>query len=828
MIQGMHVFQRTVSEDTRKRFQDVMSRLSGPLAAYLRKSRHEHRPTAIRLMFLGQDEDSARPWIVVLCPEPVKKRAEKFFKQDMAQRLCQLDEPGRESFHVVVVGHAPRPKTGGSARRVTMSSGLPTGDGSILRTFSSSSQADTKYHGKTSSAAIGGYILVSNFDGTEVVYGLTAGHVFPQTGIDSPSSDGPWGGSIPSPDSSDLEDNITGIPEHSAEDRGQSLLESFIGPRSEPAWTGMVLAEVSFSREARDRDWALIERIRTTQIESLYTKAPEREVVLGTMKDLQPAQLYFGAEVALNCTISRDISMILTPSGHNFVQAHILTLDASKSIPGGASGTWITSPLTRSRGRRMDVSPWRISVYGQVVADDIFEDGYMVPLTDIMEDIKKLTKAAAVRLPLSLSEVGQLLSKQRDREEPDQLDREKAISSFPTNTRVPEDMERVEKRPTTTGMKDHSTKVDSYMPALYQTTEEASNRSSADIRRGRAAEEDERTWGSVESSHGRPASTPESKRRVTRSSTRTNTGQAKELPDLLNDSPEAEPKAPKGQRAAKPKRQSQKGAKSEADAQPVEDSDPIPQSYTTLTIIHDLVKKPIQCHQYTPITSLSTPLPTLFFTHGAGGTLSADAVVNFCSGFSSSCPVLAFQGSMNLKARTKGFHACIDELNSSQETALEGAKEERAGEKTLLLGGRSMGARAAVIAASEHLASLDDSQRERLSIQLILVSYPLLGPKDELRDQVLLDLPKRVRILFISGDEDGMCPIDLLNETREKLKAKSQLVVVTNANHGMHVVPASRTRGVGEETGRVAARWVEGGIAEDEVYIDELEGEEER
>ncbi|KAI4678958.1 uncharacterized protein J4E88_006246 [Alternaria novae-zelandiae] len=301
---------------------------------------------------------------------------------------------------------------------------------------------------------------------------------------------------------------------------------------------------------------------------------------------------------------------------------------------------------------------------------------------------------------------------------------------------------------------------------------------------------------------------------------------AKDLPESSSKPPGAKPKASKGQQAANPKKRSPKDAKPEADAQSDQQSDSAPQNRTNLTITHDLVKKPIECHQYTPTSSPSTPPPTLIFTHGAGGTLSTDAVVNFCTGYSSSLPVLAFQGSMNLKARTKGFHACIDELKSSQSTARKGAKEDTAGSKTLLLGGRSMGARAAVIAASEHLASLDDKEREELSIQLILVSYPLLGPKDVMRDQILLDLPKNVRILFISGDEDAMCPIDTLNETRDKLTAQSQLVVVTDANHGMNVVPASRTQRVGEETGRMAARWVQGEPMDDETYIDELEGEE--
>ncbi|KAH6843634.1 hypothetical protein B0T12DRAFT_339217, partial [Alternaria alternata] len=200
--------------------------------------------------------------------------------------------------------------------------------------------------------------------------------------------------------------------------------------------------------------------------------------------------------------------------------------------------------------------------------------------------------------------------------------------------------------------------------------------------------------------------------------------------------------------------------------------------------------KPIQCHQYTP--SSSTTSPILIFTHGAGGTLSADAVVNFCTGFSEYLPVLAFQGSMNLKARTKGFHACI---------------EEQVKKKRMLLGGRSMGARAAVIAASEHIADQDHEQEET-SIQLILVSYPLQGPKDDLRDQILLDLPESIGVLFVIGDKDVMCPLDLLNETRSKMVAKSQVVVVRDADHGMNIKPASATKEVGESTGRVAAWWV--------------------
>ena len=310
-----------------------------------------------------------------------------------------------------------------------------------------------------------------------------------------------------------------------------------------------------------------------------------------------------------------------------------------------------------------------------------------------------------------------------------------------------------------------------------------------------------------------PVPRNEPKKRVTRSSARISTISVHSLPD---DSPPAGTKASKKPPAPERKEPFPTDATPEVDEAPAEDGSPAPQVITTRTITHELVKKPIQCHQYTP--SSSNVSPTLIFTHGAGGTLSADAVVNFCTGFSKYFPVLAFQGSMNLKARTKGFHACIEEVYYSQETAQNRKPKEQNRKKRMLLGGRSMGARAAVIAASEHIAEKDHEQEET-SIQLILVSYPLQGPKDDLRDQILLDLPESIGVLFIIGDKDAMCPLDLLNETRSKMVAKSQVVVVRDADHGMNIKPASATKEVGESTGRVAAWWVEGELKTDVQYI---------
>ena len=136
---------------------------------------------------------------------------------------------------------------------------------------------------------------------------------------------------------------------------------------------------------------------------------------------------------------------------------------------------------------------------------------------------------------------------------------------------------------------------------------------------------------------------------------------------------------------------------------------------------------------------------------------------------------------MNLKSRVKMFSEVIaSNLNVHTPNCL---------------GGRSMGARAAVMAVSES------------TTHLVLVSYPLHTAK-ETRDQVLLDLPAAIKVIFVSGDRDEMCDLERLEEVRRKMKCKTWRVVVENADHAMNVKPKAGTREVGEKTGSVVAMWL--------------------
>ena len=106
-----------------------------------------------------------------------------------------------------------------------------------------------------------------------------------------------------------------------------------------------------------------------------------------------------------------------------------------------------------------------------------------------------------------------------------------------------------------------------------------------------------------------------------------------------------------------------------------------------------------------------------------------------------------------------------------------------------------MGARAAVMSITP------DTGR------LVLVSYPL-HTATEVRDQILLELPSSVKVIFVIGSRDSMCDLARLEEVRKKLKCKTWLVVVEHADHGMNVKPAKATEEVGKKTGEVVAMWI--------------------
>ena len=235
-----------------------------------------------------------------------------------------------------------------------------------------------------------------------------------------------------------------------------------------------------------------------------------------------------------------------------------------------------------------------------------------------------------------------------------------------------------------------------------------------------------------------------------------------------------------------PKTKSRSSPGKRSDAPLEDDTKERSTSSVTKEINYEHNKK-ISCLRTWPVAQeTKIPLPALIFTHGASGTLDSPAVKNFWSGFASKAEILGFNGSMNLSSRVNMFCAVIE--NTLLRTK---------GKGRVALGGRSMGARAAVMAA------VDEENANRL----ILVSYPLQSGNN-VRDQILLDIDEKYEVLFIIGEKDNMCDIPLLNKVRQKMRATSWLVVVSGATHGMDVTPKRGTEAVGNMTGVIAADWL--------------------
>ena len=127
----------------------------------------------------------------------------------------------------------------------------------------------------------------------------------------------------------------------------------------------------------------------------------------------------------------------------------------------------------------------------------------------------------------------------------------------------------------------------------------------------------------------------------------------------------------------------------------------------------------------------------------------------------------------------------LPQLIAAHREALTRAKRKFRGPVILI--GKSMGSRIGC-----HLAL------EGKVHAVVCLGYPLCGAGDsnKLRDEVLLKLT--IPILFVQGTRDRLCPLDLLDAVRSRMKATSSLELVQDGDHSLTV--AKRTLKASGET----------------------------
>jgi uncharacterized protein len=184
--------------------------------------------------------------------------------------------------------------------------------------------------------------------------------------------------------------------------------------------------------------------------------------------------------------------------------------------------------------------------------------------------------------------------------------------------------------------------------------------------------------------------------------------------------------------------------------------------------------------------------------HGAGGDMDDRGMLRLASALETrGFDVVRFN--FPYRERGSGRPDPMPVLKASIEHMVETARKELGG-KRLIIGGRSMGARAASMLAADGFAC--DG--------LLLAAYPLhpAGKPEQLRDA---HLPRiRCPVLCFNGTRDALCRRDLMERALASVQAPWQMHWLAGADHSFHVLKASgRTDAqIDAEVGEAAERWL--------------------
>ena len=184
---------------------------------------------------------------------------------------------------------------------------------------------------------------------------------------------------------------------------------------------------------------------------------------------------------------------------------------------------------------------------------------------------------------------------------------------------------------------------------------------------------------------------------------------------------------------------------------------------------------------YEPGAGTSAELPLFVCAHGAGGNMSDRGMLATANAFRDhGISVVRFN--FLYKAKGSSRPDPMPVLTETTAAVVERAREELSPER-VVIGGRSMGGRAAsMLAADVYPAD-----------GLLLLAYPLhpAGQPEKLRDA---HLPRiRMPVLAFSGTRDPLCTRDLMERALRTVTAPWDMRWIEGADHSFHVLKSSGT-----------------------------------
>jgi predicted alpha/beta-hydrolase family hydrolase len=184
---------------------------------------------------------------------------------------------------------------------------------------------------------------------------------------------------------------------------------------------------------------------------------------------------------------------------------------------------------------------------------------------------------------------------------------------------------------------------------------------------------------------------------------------------------------------------------------------------------------------YEPGADNGARLPLFVCAHGAGGNKSDRGMLATANAFRAH-GIGTVRFNFLYKERGSGRPDAMPLLMETTAAVVARARQELSPER-VVIGGRSMGGRAASMLAADGYAA--DG--------LLLLAYPLhpAGQPAKLRDA---HLPKiRIPVLAFSGTRDPLCTRELMERALTTVTAPWEMHWIEGADHSFHVLKSSGT-----------------------------------
>ena len=167
------------------------------------------------------------------------------------------------------------------------------------------------------------------------------------------------------------------------------------------------------------------------------------------------------------------------------------------------------------------------------------------------------------------------------------------------------------------------------------------------------------------------------------------------------------------------------------------------------------------------------------FAHGAGGNMNDRAVVATSRALNER-GIATVRFNFLYKEKKSGRPDPMPKLKDTFSAVVERTRAEIA-PRTLIIGGRSMGGRAASMLAAEGFDAAG----------LLLLAYPLHPPgkPDQLRDAHLPSI--HMPVICFNGTRDPFCTPSLMEEVLTRVTTNWEMHWVEGADHSFHVLKSS-------------------------------------